>query len=110
MDVRPGPPPGRRPVYGGNPELRAAPEGRGVGHVLAVACSHEVTADAGKFRADALAVKVPKRARQKLSAGAGAKALALLAHAFLAVVRADEPARHPAPELRTALSMTAPTP
>jgi hypothetical protein len=41
--------------------------------VLAVACSHEVTTDAGKFRADAPAAKVPKRAWQKLSAGTGAK-------------------------------------
>ena len=60
-------------VYGGNPKLRTAPEERGTGYVLAVACSHEVTTGAGKFRADALAKKVPKRAWQKLSAGAGAK-------------------------------------
>ncbi|WP_455710874.1 IS701 family transposase [Streptomyces mutabilis] len=60
-------------VYGGNPKLRAALEARGVGYVLAVACSHEVATSAGKFRADALAAKVPKRAWQKLSAGAGAK-------------------------------------
>ncbi|ALO91404.1 transposase [Streptomyces hygroscopicus subsp. limoneus] len=60
-------------VYGGNPKLRAALEERGVGFVLAVACSAEVTTGAGKFRADALAGKVPKRAWQKLSAGAGAK-------------------------------------
>jgi SRSO17 transposase len=60
-------------VYGGNPKLRAALEERGTGYVLAVACSHEVTTRAGKFRADALAKKVPKRAWQKLSAGAGAK-------------------------------------
>lgn len=46
-------------IYGGNPKLRAAPEERQVGYVLAVACSAEVTTDAGKFRADALAVKVP---------------------------------------------------
>jgi hypothetical protein len=52
-------------VYGGNPKLRAALEERQVGYVLAVACSHEVTTDAGKFRADALAAKVPKRAWQK---------------------------------------------
>lgn len=38
-----------------------------------MACSHEVTTGAGKFRADILAKKVPKRAWQKLSAGAGAK-------------------------------------
>ncbi|MET9771993.1 IS701 family transposase [Streptomyces sp. NPDC006415] len=60
-------------VYGGNPRLRAALEERGVGYVLAVACSAEVTTGAGKFRTDALAAKVPKRAWQKLSAGAGAK-------------------------------------
>ncbi|RPE27115.1 SRSO17 transposase [Streptomyces sp. Ag109_O5-1] len=60
-------------VYGANPKLRTALEERGTGYVLAVACSHEVTTGAGKFRADILAKKVPKRAWQKLSAGAGAK-------------------------------------
>jgi hypothetical protein len=40
---------------------------------LAVACSTEVPTGAGKFRADALARKVPERAWQKLSAGDGAK-------------------------------------
>ncbi|MET9883780.1 IS701 family transposase [Streptomyces sp. NPDC006430] len=60
-------------VYGGNPKLRTSLEERGTGYVLAVACSHEATTGAGKFRADALAKKVPKRAWQKLSAGAGAK-------------------------------------
>jgi hypothetical protein len=38
-----------------------------------VACSAEVSTGAGKFRADALVKKVPKRAWQKLSAGHGAK-------------------------------------
>ncbi|MEV6162018.1 IS701 family transposase [Streptomyces sp. NPDC052052] len=60
-------------VYGGNPTLRAVLEERGTGYVLAVACSHEVTTGAGRYRADALATKVPKRAWQKLSAGTGAK-------------------------------------
>lgn len=60
-------------VYGGNPTLRTALEERGTGYVLAVACSHEATTGAGKFRADALAAKLPKRAWQKLSAGHGAK-------------------------------------
>jgi SRSO17 transposase len=60
-------------VYGGNPRLRGGLEERGTGYVLAVACSHEVTTGAGKFRADALARKVPERAWQKLSAGTGAK-------------------------------------
>ena len=46
----------------GNPKLRTALEEHRTGHVLAVACSHEATTGAGKFRADALAGKVPKRA------------------------------------------------
>ncbi|MGW7449616.1 IS701 family transposase [Kitasatospora sp. NPDC054795] len=60
-------------VYGGNPKLRVTLEKRGVGYVLAVARTHEVPTRAGKFRADALAKMLPKRAWQKLSAGAGAK-------------------------------------
>jgi hypothetical protein len=48
-------------VYGCNPKLRAALEERGTGYVLAVACNHEVTTQAGKFRADTLAKKLPKR-------------------------------------------------
>ncbi|MGW5820544.1 IS701 family transposase [Streptomyces diastatochromogenes] len=60
-------------VYGGNPKLRTALEKRGIGYVLAMACSTEVPTGAGMFRADALVKKVPKRAWQKLSAGRGAK-------------------------------------
>ena len=60
-------------VYGGNPKLRATLEERDCGYVLAVARTHEVPTQAGKFRADTLARKLPKRAWQKLSAGAGAK-------------------------------------
>ncbi len=63
-------------VYGCNPRLRTALEERGTGYVLAVACSHEVTAGAGRFRADMLARKVPKSAWQKLSAGAEPRATA----------------------------------
>ncbi|WP_406328181.1 IS701 family transposase [Streptomyces sp. NBC_01617] len=60
-------------VYGGNLKLRSALEESGTGNVLAVACSHEATTNAGKFRADTLAKKMPKRAWQKPSAGNGAK-------------------------------------
>ncbi|MEH0586836.1 IS701 family transposase [Streptomyces sp. B21-106] len=60
-------------VYGGNPRLRAALEERGIGYVLAVACSAEMATGAGRIRADALVKKVPKRAWQKVSAGRGAK-------------------------------------
>lgn len=60
-------------VYGGKPTLRTALEEREIGYVLPVACSAEVATRAGKFRAHALAARVPKRAWKKLSAGAGAK-------------------------------------
>lgn len=60
-------------VYGGNPHLRTELEKRQIGYVLAVACDHQITTRAGKFRADALVKKLPKRAWQKLSAGDGAK-------------------------------------
>lgn len=60
-------------VYGGNPKLRTVLEERGTGYVLAVARTHEVTTHAGKFRADVLVKKLPKRAWQRLSAGNGAK-------------------------------------
>lgn len=49
-------------VYGGNPKLRSALEERGMGYVLAVACSTEVTTSAGIIRADALVQKVPRPA------------------------------------------------
>lgn len=60
-------------VYGGNPKLRTTLEERGIGYVLAVACTHEVTTGVARFRADALARKIPTRAWQKLSAGTGAR-------------------------------------
>ncbi|MGW0886266.1 IS701 family transposase [Streptomyces sp. NPDC002671] len=76
-------------VYGGNPKLRTALEERGIGYVLAVACSAEMTTGAGTFRVDALAAKIPERAWQKLSAGPGAKG-----HRFYdwAVIDLAEPA------------------
>lgn len=80
-------------VYGGNPHLRAELEKRQVGYVLAIACDHQVTTRAGKFRADALVKKLPKRAWQKLSAGTGAKG-----HRFydwvLADLADDRPGHH----------------
>ncbi|MGW7354082.1 IS701 family transposase [Streptomyces sp. NPDC054784] len=75
-------------VYGGNSGLRAALEERNCGYVLAVARTHEIPTPAGKFRAGALASKLPRRAWQKLSAGAGAKG-----HRFYdwAVIDLDRP-------------------
>ncbi|MFF0001088.1 IS701 family transposase [Streptomyces avermitilis] len=60
-------------VYGGNPYLRTALEGRGIGYALAVVCDHQITTCGGKFRADAVVKKLPNRAWRKLSADAGAK-------------------------------------
>ncbi|MET9539384.1 IS701 family transposase [Streptomyces sp. NPDC006553] len=80
-------------VYGGNPRLRAALEERGTGYVLGVACSHEVTTGAAKFRADTLARKVPKRAWQKLSAEVGAKGHRFYDWAIIDVTRSPPGSR-----------------
>jgi SRSO17 transposase len=60
-------------VYGADPQLRAGIEERQVSYVLAVAKSHPVATAADVVRADALAAKLPPRAWQRPSAGAGAK-------------------------------------
>jgi SRSO17 transposase len=49
-------------VYGGDPKLRQALEDRGIGYVLAVACSHQIRTAAGKIRADTLAARLLTRA------------------------------------------------
>jgi hypothetical protein len=56
-----------------DPQLRAGIEERQVSYVLAVAKSHPVATAAGTLCADAFARKLPPRAWQRLSAGAGAK-------------------------------------
>jgi SRSO17 transposase len=81
-------------VYGGNPTLRAALEERATGYVLAMALTYEVTTGAGKFRADTLASKLPERAWQKLSAGAGAKGHRLYARAHIDLPSAASGHRH----------------
>lgn len=60
-------------VYGDNPHLRATLEARPIGYVLTVSSTHQVATRAGKFQAKALVPQIPKRAWQRLSAGAGAK-------------------------------------
>jgi SRSO17 transposase len=60
-------------VYGADPGLRARLEEHRTGYVLAVAKSHPVTTAAGSLRVSALAARLPLRAWQRLSAGAGAK-------------------------------------
>jgi SRSO17 transposase len=60
-------------VYGADSKLRKTLEDRGVGYVLAVACSHPVRTGVGKIRADELAARLPRNAWQRLSAGNGSK-------------------------------------
>jgi SRSO17 transposase len=60
-------------VYGADPDLRAELETRRIGYVLAIAGNRRLPTAAGPIRADVLAATVPRRAWQRLSAGAGAK-------------------------------------
>jgi SRSO17 transposase len=60
-------------VYGADPQLRRALVHRGMGYVLAVAKSHPITTGIGTRRAIDLAVRLPARSWQRLSAGHGSK-------------------------------------
>jgi SRSO17 transposase len=60
-------------VYGADPLLRAELESRRVGYVLAIGCDRRIPTQAGLLRADEIAAGLPRRAWQRLSAGAGAK-------------------------------------
>ena len=60
-------------AYGDNGPLRAFLEEQQLSYVLAVARDHVITTPAGRRRADALALKLPKRAWQRLSCRNGAK-------------------------------------
>ena len=60
-------------VYGADPVLRAELETQQIGYVLGIGCDRQILTAAGPIRADVLAATLPKRAWQRLSAGAGAK-------------------------------------
>ncbi|MFJ4680621.1 IS701 family transposase [Kitasatospora sp. NPDC088783] len=60
-------------VYGGDPHLSAGLERRRIGYVLAVSRKRPIATGAGAFPAGVPAHGLPKRAWQRLSAGAGAK-------------------------------------
>ena len=62
-------------VYGQDPQLRSALEARGVGYVLAVACTTRVriNQDRTVVQADAAATALPPDAWHRQSAGSGAK-------------------------------------
>lgn len=91
-------------VYGADGKLPRALEARGVGYVLAVACDHQVatttrtrTSHGGKTRievekkrVDKLVAGLPKRAWQRVSAGAGSKGQRLYDWAWVTI--ASQPA------------------
>jgi len=60
-------------VYGNDPALRAGIAGHGLGFVLVVAKDHRIGTAAGTRRAIDLAVCLPARSWQRMSAGDGAK-------------------------------------
>ncbi|WP_369141931.1 IS701 family transposase [Streptomyces sp. R44] len=60
-------------VYGGDPHLSADLEQRQIGYVLAISRKRPVPTHAGIIPAGVLAHSLPKKAWQRLSAGAGAK-------------------------------------
>jgi SRSO17 transposase len=60
-------------VYGADPALRHELELHRVGYVLAIGCDRRVPTGAGSLRADEVITGLPKRAWQRLSAGAGVK-------------------------------------
>ena len=69
-------------VYGNDPKLRAGIAGHGLGFVLAVAKDHRIPTAAGPRHAIDLAVCLPARAWQQMSAGDGAKGPRLYDWAF----------------------------
>ena len=72
-------------VYGADPGLRGDLERRKTGYVLAVAATHQVATTAGPCQARKIAARLPRRAWQCYSAGAGAKGHRYYDWAWLAI-------------------------
>jgi SRSO17 transposase len=77
-------------VYGADPMLRAELEPRRVGYVLAIGCDRRVPTAAGLLRADEITTGLPRRAWQRLSAGAGAKGQRYYDWALITLVPPDD--------------------
>jgi SRSO17 transposase len=60
-------------VYGADSKLRRQLRRAGLGYVLAIAKNHQIVTGIGARRAVDLAVRLPKRSWQRLSAGRGSK-------------------------------------
>jgi SRSO17 transposase len=76
-------------AYGDNGPVRSCLEGREISYVLAVARAHVLATPAGGRRADALALKLPRRAWQRMSCGDGAKGRRRYDWALVASVRPE---------------------
>jgi len=81
-------------VYGQDPRLRADLHERGIGYVLAVARDHHVLTGIGKRRVIDLAVRLPARSWQRISAGVGAKGHRFYDWALLDVTVAEAEGCH----------------
>ena len=77
-------------VYGADPRLRASVRGHGLGYVFAVAANRFVPTAAGPIRVDQLPNKLPKRAWQKHSAGAGSHGPRIYSWAWIALQPEDD--------------------
>ncbi|CAN5393866.1 IS701 family transposase [soil metagenome] len=77
-------------VYGADPDLRTMLHDRQIGYVLAVSCDRRVPTSAGVIRVDQMAAGLPKRAWQRLSAGAGAKGPRMYSWAWIDTTEAPE--------------------
>ncbi|MGE9364358.1 IS701 family transposase [Isoptericola nanjingensis] len=81
-------------VYGGDAKLRAAVRAHGLGYVMQVAASRQVTTRAGKMPVRDLAASMPDSAWQTYSAGEGSKGPRYYSWALISI----EPDHRPAAE------------
>jgi SRSO17 transposase len=81
-------------VYGNDPALRKELARRGLGYVLAVAKDHQIVTGIGARKAVELAVRLPDRAWQQISAGPGSKGHRYYDWALVDTVDTDLPGRH----------------
>ena len=80
-------------VYGGNTSLRRQLEQLDLSYVLAISCDHRVSTGAGTIRADTVIATLPKRAWQRVSAGAGAHGQRYYDWALLELAEPDQAGR-----------------
>ena len=80
-------------VYGGR-ELRTACRGLGLGYVVGVRSNHQVTTPAAKLSVTKAAVRLPKRAWQRMRTGAGQKGVRDYDWAMTEVTADDTPDGH----------------